>query len=94
MEINGIWGKTLDSPQHCQDFYSGPEAITGAGLTLLIQTTKKLEKISPTTVFQILDIRQEKTVIPEKLEVGKANPTLAPLTILREFSGMAQGGET
>lgn len=92
MEVNGIWGKTLDSPQHFQDFYSSQEAITG--FTLLIQTTKKLEQISQTTLFQILDIRREKTVIPEKLEVGKVNPTLAPLTILREFSGMAQGGET
>lgn len=51
----------------------------------LKQTNKKTDKISKTTVFKVLYMKQRRTVISERQETDKVSPTTAPACYFESF---------
>ena len=43
------------------------------------------DKIYETIIFKTLDIRQQKTVIPERQGTNEVNPTITPVTDLKDI---------
>lgn len=71
---------------------SAQGGITRGQIYLLPETTKTLDKIYETIVFNALDIRQQKTVIPERWEEMRgAGQSL--LLLPRSFQALVQGVE-
>lgn len=65
--------------------HSSEGRVRGTRFTLLFEATKLLDKVYEKTSHKMWDIRQQRTLIPEKLETNKLSPPVAPAYCLEMF---------